>query len=702
MTTTATPFRVPKQSQAAFQQLLTSAWNMSYLNWNIREQLRQKDLVYMREQDYTQEQWRARLANMYGDPNKLQNVTVPIVMPQVESAVVYQAGVFLTGNPIFGVVSTPQFADAAQQMEAIMEENSIRGAWPAELLMWIRDGLKYNLSALEVVWERKMVPSLETQISQSIKQAIPKQVNWEGNVLRRWDMYNTFWDTRVAPRDVPEKGEFVGRTEIVSRIALKQFIATLPDKMESNLKAAFESAWGGANTSYDKYYVPFVNPMALLSVTDPRATTDWMAWAGLSPNNDSMRIQYSNMYQLNTLYARIIPADFGLEVPAKNTPQIWKFIFVNGQVLIYAERQTNAHNMLPVFFHQPLEDGLDYQTKSFQDNITPFQQLASTFMNSAVSARRRAISDRALYDPSRIDAKEINNPSASAKIPVRSAAYGKPLGEAVYPFPFRDDQSPMAMQEMQQMMQFANIASGQNQAQQGQFVKGNKTLFEFDNVMQNANGRNQNIAIGYEVRSYSKIKEVLKLNILQYQGNAQIYSVAQDKVVSIDPATLRKAVLTFKISDGLLPSDKIINGDTFNSLMQFGLQVPQIGQGYNVPDMFTYLMKMRGADLKPFQKPNVQVEYEKAQAQWMQLAQVAIEKGQPFNVPQPTPQQFGYNPDARTGESPKTSEQSILEQVTGTSMLGGQNPNSPMQAALLKQSQQPLDSTTPPTPSATI
>ena len=701
MTTTATPFRLKKQSQAALQQFLTSAWNMSYLNWNIREQLRQKDLVYMREQDYTKEQWRARLANMYGDPSKLQNVTVPIVMPQVESAVVYQSAVFLSGNPMFGVVATPQFADAAQQMEAIIEENSIRGAWPAEFMMWFRDGFKYNLSAIEVAWECKKVPSLEMDVIQSAQQAIPKQVAWEGNVVRRWDMYNTFWDTRVEPKDVPEKGEFAGRTEIMSRIQLKQFIATLPDKMDSNIKEAFESSWGGANTSYDKYYVPFVNPMALLSVTDPRATTDWMAWAGLA-NSDQQKIQYSNMYQLNTLYARILPSDFDIDVPARNTPQIWKFIFVNGQVLIYAERQTNAHNMIPVFFHQPMEDGLAYQTKSFQDNITPFQQIASTLMNSAISARRRAISDRALYDPSRIDAKEINNPASNAKIPVRSAAFGKPLGEAVYPFPFRDDQSGQAMQEMQQMMQFANIASGQNQAQQGQFVKGNKTLFEFDSTMQNANGRNQNIAIGYENRTFSKIKEVLKLNILQYQGRSQLYSPAQNQMVEIDPATLRKATLTFRISDGLLPSDKIINGDTFSQLLQFGFQVPQIGQGYNVPDMFTYLMKMRGADIKPFQKPNTQVEYEKAAQQWMQLAQMAMQAGQPFNIPQPTPQQFGYDPNARTGESPRTSTTSIYDQLTGTMQLGSQSPNTPMQAALQRSAAQPLETSTPPNPTTTI
>lgn len=702
MTTANTPFRVPVKAQAGLQQLLTSAWNMSYMNWNIREQLREKDLIYMREQDYTQEQWRARLANQRGDPNRLQNITVPIVAPQVESAVVYQSSVFLSGNPLFGVVAPPQYQDAARQMETIIDDQAIRGSWAAEFLMYFRDGFKYNLSAIEVAWNRRIVPVLETDVSISTKEAIPKQIIWEGNTIKRWDLYNTFWDTRVAPRNIPEAAEFVGKTEIMSRIQLKMFINSLPDRMESNLKQAFESGWGGANTSYDKYYVPFVNPAALLSVTDPRATTDWMAWAGLLESNNQQKIQYQNMYQVNTLYARIIPSDFGLEVPSKNTPQIWKFIFVNGQVLIYAERQTNAHDLIPVFFHQPKEDGLDYQTKSFQDEVTPFQQAGSFLLNSAFSARRRALSDRALYDPSRVAEKEMNNPSANAKIPVRAAAYGKPLNEAVFPFPFRDDQSGQALQEMQQMMQFANMASGQNQAQQGQFVKGNKTLFEYDSVMQNANGKNQNIAIGYEVRTFSRIKEVLKLNILQYQGPTSIYSASQDREVRVDPVALRNAVMTFKISDGLLPTDKIINGETFSQFLQFGLQSQQIAQGYNIPDMFTYLMKMRGADLKPFQKSQSQIEYENAVQQWQQMAAIAAQQGQQFAAPQPTPQQFGYNPDARLGTSGGQSEQTIMEQVTALQGLGSASPNTPQQQALIKQSEQPLETQTAPKPSTNI
>jgi hypothetical protein len=53
-------------------------------------------------------------------------------------------------------------------------------------------------------------------------------------------------------------------------------------------------------------------------------------------------------------------------------------------------------------------------------------------------------------------------------------------------------------------------------------------------------------------------------------------------------------------------------------------------------------MKTQGALISDFEKTPEQVAYEQASNQWMQMAQLALSKGQPWNNPQPTPQQFGY------------------------------------------------------------
>ena len=220
-----TPTLLSKSAQQGLLQFHRQCYSLLNQQWNIREQLRQVDLAYMREKDQSTEHLRAKLANKYGDSSRLQNLTIPVVKPLVEAAVTYQASVFLSGLPIFGCVAAPEFEDEALQFNTILEDQSTRGRWVSHIQRFLRDGFKYNLAALEVDWNREVTAALETDLSFSAKQAKPKEVIWEDNRIKAMDMYNLFFDSRVAPVDVPRKGEFVGYSELYSRIALKSFIA---------------------------------------------------------------------------------------------------------------------------------------------------------------------------------------------------------------------------------------------------------------------------------------------------------------------------------------------------------------------------------------------------------------------------------------------------------------------------------------------
>ena len=222
---TTTPQYLSKQSQEGIIQYHKRAYEMMMQQWNFREQMRTIDLAYQREQDWTEENWRARIANKAGDADRIQNITVPVIKPQVAAAVAYQAAIFLADYPIFEVVSAPDSIDAAKQMQALIEENSIRGGWVRELLLFFIDGFKYNLSAIEVVWDKVVTAAIETDLSyKGGKEGKPVDVLWQGNCLKRWSMYNTYWDTRVIPYEVPTKGEFAGHTELYSRTALKSVL----------------------------------------------------------------------------------------------------------------------------------------------------------------------------------------------------------------------------------------------------------------------------------------------------------------------------------------------------------------------------------------------------------------------------------------------------------------------------------------------
>jgi hypothetical protein len=608
--------------------------------FSLRSNLEMIDRYYMRECDWTDENIRAKIANRIGDKRKLQDVTVPIVMPQVEAALGYMANVFLTGYPIFGVAADPMMEDAAIQMETIVGENATTAGWARQLMMFFRDGLKYNLQAVECEWQQRNVAVVGTSLkSAATNMSDIKQKLWHGNVLKRMDLYNTFFDPRVHPAEISTEGEYAGYIEMYSRVRMKKMINDLYGTIPADVAVrALESSPSGSGTISTAtpftYYAPIINPYPTMNRGNTQ-TFDWMAWASNINNNSREGIKYKNAYEIMKLYARIIPSDFGIRTEAANTPQVWKFVIVNGSVVLFAERQTNAHNYIPIFFGQPLEDGLDYQTKSFASNVMDMQDIASACWNGWVASKRRLVGDRVLYDPLRIREKDINSTNPEAKIPVRPAAYGKPVGEAVYQFPFRDEQTNSLIQGGEAISRFADRINNQNPAQQGQFVKGNKTLHEYEDVMGHGNSHNQCMALMTEAQVFVPLKECIKLNVLQFQQADVMYNSAKQQHVNIDPLELRKQAIHFKVSDGLVPQDKQMNSDEFQTSLQVVGSSPQIAAGYNLTDMVTYLFKLRGADLRPFEKSQLQRQFEQVQAQWQQVAEMAIKAGQ---QPPPQPQ----------------------------------------------------------------
>lgn len=679
MSVPATTFKPNPKVQDNILKYFASVAYLSSSRYNIRGMLETIDRSYMREVDFTIEQYKAKRANRHGDTTKFQNIVIPVVMPQVENAVTYQSAVFLQGYPMFGVVASPANQDAALMMDTIIGEQQIRGGWVSEYQKAFRNGFKYNILATEVDWTRERTFAIETRDNTSSAEL--SEVLWEGNTVKNLDLYNTFWDPRVPPAKVARDGEYAGYTELISKVALVRLLQSLPDSfnMEQALASNVVNSGGTASAYPGSYYLPMLNPEAII-LPEQLAGTDWLAFVGLGSSlEEKRRAFFGGTYQITKLYARIIPKDMGITgVPGPNVPQVWKFLIVNGQVVVAAERLTNAHGFIPIMMAQPYDDGLSYQTKSLAVNVGPIQEITTAIANSTIASKRRSISDRMLYDPTRINPAHLNNDNPTSKIPVKPSAFGDSMDKAVYPIPFNENLFQFNQAELQQFLGFANMITGMNPARQGQFVKGNKTRFEFAEIMANSNGRDQAVAMSLEASLFTPTKEVIKANILQYQGGVSLYNREQETEVEVDPLDLRKAMLQFKVSDGLTPNEKLVDGESLAVAFQTIQSVPQLQQGYNVPAMFSYLMKSRGARLHSFEKSSEQLAYEQALASWQQsmamLAQslqgnkdITSEELQQLAEklpPQPTPEQFGYNPQQSTQPDPQGS---ILAQISADS-----------------------------------
>lgn len=563
-----------------------------------RGRLIEQDRQYYRENlDQTEVQRRAETANQQGNPSRTQNITVPVVGPQVDSARAYLVEMFLSSYPVFPVIADPANADVAMQLETLLGHSSVYFQWPRHLSLCFLDGLKHNLMAVEVDWKRETTTSIINDASQSVTSGTPTEETFSGNMLKRLDLYNLIFDPRVPPAEMHKRGEFVGYTEMLTRIELKQLLLDLDRSLTMNATAAFESPTAALNTSDQgtgSYYMPQINPKSLV---DPSMIGfNWMRWA---KSTTDQKIRYQGMYEVTTLYCRIIPKEMMIfPRSTKKTagePQIYKFMIVNQRVLIFAQRMTNAHNMLPIVIGQMNEDGLGLQTKSFADNATPYQQIATSLWNSGIASQRRKVYDRILYDPSRINKADIDRVDPVARIPVKQSAYGLPLEQAIHVAPYRDEGVASILGMAREVVDMADIASGQNRVQRGQFQKGNKTRTEFTEVMQNSDSRPRMVAVLLGSSWFQPIKDILKTNILQYQPPAELFNPQEKKPVKIDPVRLRTIAWQFQLADGVMPSDKYLNFELFGQALQFAMGVPGAAAEWDMLGMFAYQLKMQGA-----------------------------------------------------------------------------------------------------------
>ena len=583
-------------TQQSFVRYANEALRLLNRTYNMRARMQDIDRAYQREQDLSAAHQRAKVANRL-NPSLMQNLTVPVVMPQTEAALTELSNIFLASYPLFPIVSKPQMQDEALQMETVIGEQGIRFGWTAELAQAMRDALKYNVCAVEVDWQERKVPSVVNDASKSMTQGQKQETIYGGNLIKRLDPYNIILDIRVPPYEVHTRGEYAGYTEIVSRIELKRFFAETDPTKTMNAKAAFESGTGMVSYTSNSagYFMPQVNQDALVTPSDrsgPGQTINWLAWADVE---EAQRIRYHDVYEKTVLYARLIPREHKVYGSNSGLPQVYKLIIINRKICVYAERLNVAHEYLPIVVAQALEDGLGWQTKSFAQNAIGFQQLATSLFNSGIESQRRKVYDRLIYDPSRISKSDIDNASSIARIPVKSEAYGKPLGEAVYQLPYRDENVAQIFTIGQQVIQMADIANGQNRAVQGQFQKGNKTRHEYEDVMQHSNARPRMMAMLLEARFFTPIKTILKLNTLQFQRAGSYYNRNTKASVQVDPVKMRQAALEFRMADGLMPSDEFVNMQLFQSIMQMVAQNPAMAQRWDIMGMITYWLKLEGA-----------------------------------------------------------------------------------------------------------
>lgn len=576
-----------------FEEYLKRVYQETSFLTSLRQAFERIDLEYTREGNRGDEHRLAIRSLRAGDKSRLADLTIPVIMPQIESALASLSQIFLSGNPIFPMVAAPGNVEAVEAMEAEISVQSKENGWVRDLLKALNDGLKYNILAVECDWVNKLTYELKTDFSFSKTEAAPTKKYNPQNKVNRVDPYNFIFDPLVSPGDIHTNGEYAGYFSNMSRIALFDYIKSLPQQFVQH--RAFKQALS-ESSSDTKYYEPLLSNYGATPGKD-----DWSNFPNFGPANP--RTKEKAYYEITKLYARIVAEDFDISPKNDYTPEIWKLVFINHSTLIYAEKLTNAHNYLPIISAQIIEDGLEYKTKSYAENLIPVQDTASTLFNYYIASARRSVSDRGLYDPLRIKKEDINSTNPAAKIPVKPSAYGKGLGDAYQQIPFDNRDSVMAIQNAFNVIEFGRTMTGVNRAQEGNFVKGNKSRREFATIMGNSDARLLLPAMRLEAQLFTPLKEVIKTNILQYKDLNEVFSPITRKVLKVNMEEVRQSSLYFKLADGMDPSQRQYDTEFIQYFFNLLATTPALQAEYEIVKVISYLAQSRGfGEIKFFER----------------------------------------------------------------------------------------------------
>ncbi|MGE4259167.1 MAG: hypothetical protein AB7F19_07485 [Candidatus Babeliales bacterium] len=523
-------------------------------------------------------------------------VTPPIVVSQVDSYVGYLADVFLSGTPLFPVVSSPKNRIWAEQLETLLDDHAILGGYVRQLLMFLRDGVKYNYSAVELEWDAVQQFSVLADYKAENQQRVDRSERFFTR-MKRLNPRNVIRDPNIPVGDISAEGDYAGYIEALSTVKLKRLLKKIAKNGEvynwgKALSPMLDSSPGVlTNMRDDPQISDYVSTRSSW-----QTATDWERWFE-GRHSSGRSISYGRMFEKVVVYARIIPADLDIKVPQPNTPQIWKFTTINGHCLIEAKRIISAYDQLPILFGQPVEDGLRDQTQSVAEGEIPFQEAAGTLFNIRFSAARRAVSDRALYDSSVIDPKQVNSKAAAPKIPVNFSALSNRTLDSVYkqiPFDMRGTET--TIQDAQTIVNFSKELHGLNGPRQGSFQKGNKSVTEWNDTMAGSDNRLRLPAMTLECQVFTPMKNIMMLNIWQYGDNVQLVSQRSGEVLDIDINELRKHVMSFKMADGYTPKSKMASTEMISNGMTMIATSPILQQAYGpmLPAMFAHLMSLGG------------------------------------------------------------------------------------------------------------
>jgi hypothetical protein len=544
--------------------------------------------------------------------DRLVNTEIGITTANHETAWAFLCSTFLSGYPIFAATSSRDKESAAAQMTKLSQRDQIRFGWTAELAQALYDSLAYPFFGVEVNWTVKTASSVVTRSLDTLKGStstgVAESVLYQGNSINYLDPYNSFFDDSVVPAKVHELGIMAGKVEKINYIQLKRDFHSFNDMFtfKDNIGKVWES--------------PYSNRLFALREPPKSAKSTYQQTESLGTNGVDWTIAFSNQaaalqnrdpfcsYEKVTIYARIIPKDYKIDratLENPGAPRVFKLVFVNN-LLILAEPITAGHEYLPMVFGRLRHR--DMNRKSLAEFNAPIQDLNTALITATLDSLRKGINGGdILYNSNLVDSNLLlrTTPSKPRNIAVKldKLNANQDLNSAYKQIGYQDQMAGQFPQLMGVIQSMGDKSIGINNATTGNFTKGNRTMHEFDSIMNNSQSRLALGALLMESQFFNPIKEILKINYLLFSEPESVTTPETDVPTEIDPVALRQQAPDYVLSDGLLPTTKVKNTDAAITALQILSSNQESTIQYNLGAIAASIIKQSGfSDLGDYER----------------------------------------------------------------------------------------------------
>ena len=570
--------------------------------------------------------------------NRFAEIDNSVVREVADTYASYYINNYISKDKLFVMTSSADGMDTAQAFNTILQDQDRQCQHKANLSKFFLDCAKYNIGLLEVDWVQRELYNPALVPTQLAAQVERKAHTWEGNSIRWCDLYNSFFDTRVSPHELHERGEFAGSTQQYSQVELFKLVQQLK---ASGVVAVYDTAAddpsfsiynitsvaGGQATA--RYYQPEVQPLGATSLISTTTEYDWSTHLEQTPDAKRIPINKASAgnYEVTTITMRLVPSCFGL--PAATSPEeveLWRFWILDGTHLLASSRLNFAHNYLPYVLGQPDSDSLGINASGPAQVAIPYKKLAKQLMDRVLAGADRAIRGKSIFDPTYVDSDALNSTIPDINIPLKSPLMGtRSIDQVFRNIDFRGDTTGLG--ELAEDQRIAALrAGGINNSQLGQFTKGNRTLEEYSDVQESAVSRQFIRLLVLESSALSAVKRMLKLNILQYQPSTQLFNPDTREQITIDPTTLFQAEVEFVLADAFIQSDYMVSPNVQQQILMLITQMPHLFQEYNIPKLVLHIIQQsQGVNMEQYK---LSAEELAAQQQQLAAAQAAQQGGE--------------------------------------------------------------------------